>query len=103
MEKQTHAQTTQNSKVIKASQEALYKAFTDPEAIAAWLAPGDMTGKVHAFNLKVGGGYQMSLFYPQSDKESRGKTSENEDRYAARFVELIVLTALTSQDSYSSH
>lgn len=31
----------------------------------------------------------MSLFYPQSEKESRGKTSEKEDRYTARFVELI--------------
>jgi uncharacterized protein YndB with AHSA1/START domain len=47
-----------------------------------------MTGKVHSFDLKVGGGYRMSLFYPQSEKESRGKTSEREDRFNARFVEL---------------
>jgi len=30
----------------------------------------------------------MSLFYPSSEKESRGKTTEKEDRYVARFVEL---------------
>jgi len=47
-----------------------------------------MTGKVHNFDLRVGGGYQMSLFYPQSEKESQGKTSEKEDRFTARFVEL---------------
>ncbi|MDR3610878.1 MAG: hypothetical protein P4L27_09970 [Ignavibacteriaceae bacterium] len=47
-----------------------------------------MTGKIYNFDLKVGGGYQMSLFYPLSDKESRGKTSEKEDKFTARFVEL---------------
>ena len=30
----------------------------------------------------------MSLFYPSSEKESRGKTSGKEDRFTARFVEL---------------
>jgi uncharacterized protein YndB with AHSA1/START domain len=80
--------STRNSKVIKASQETLYGAFTDPEALAVWLAPGEMYGKVHSFDLKVGGGYQMSLFYLPSEKESKGKTSEREDRFTARFVEL---------------
>ena len=80
--------TTRNSKVIKAPPETLYRAFTDPEALAVWLAPGEMSGKVHSFDVKVGGGYQMSLFYPQSEKEPRGKTSEREDRFTARFVEL---------------
>jgi uncharacterized protein YndB with AHSA1/START domain len=80
--------TTQNSKDMKATQEALYQAFTNPAALEIWLAPGEMTGKVHSFDLRVGGGYQMSLFYPPSEKESRGKTSEKEDRFTARFVEL---------------
>ena len=30
----------------------------------------------------------MSLYYPQSEKESRGKTAEKEDRFTARFLEL---------------
>ena len=30
----------------------------------------------------------MSLYYPPSEETSRGKTSEREDRYTARFVEL---------------
>jgi uncharacterized protein YndB with AHSA1/START domain len=71
-----------------APRESLYRAFTDPEALAAWMAPGDMTAKVHAFDGRVGGGYQMSLFYPATEQETRGKTSEREDRYTARFVEL---------------
>ncbi len=31
----------------------------------------------------------MSLYYPQSEKESHGKTTEKEDRFIVRFVELI--------------
>ena len=80
--------STRNSAFIKASQEAVYQAFTDPAALAAWLAPGDMTGEVHHFDYRVGGGYEMSLYYPASDTASRGKTSGRDDRYTARFVEL---------------
>jgi uncharacterized protein YndB with AHSA1/START domain len=47
-----------------------------------------MTAKLHKFDLRAGGGYQMSLYYPSSEDNPRGKTSENEDRYTARFVEL---------------
>lgn len=79
---------TRNAKFIKAPQEALYRAFTDPAALAVWLAPGDMTGEVHNFDYRVGGGYQMSLYYPPSEATARGKTSAREDRYTARFVEL---------------
>jgi len=82
-------QTTQNSKVIKATRETLYRAFTNPSALEAWQAPGDMTGKVHNFDLRVGGGYTMSLLYPDSEKKERGKTSGKEDRYTSRFIELI--------------
>jgi uncharacterized protein YndB with AHSA1/START domain len=63
--------TTQNSKYIKATQEVLYKACTNPKALTVWLAPGNMYGKVHNFELKVEGGYEMSLFYPKSEKETR--------------------------------
>jgi uncharacterized protein YndB with AHSA1/START domain len=85
----THARgSTRNSKFIKATPETLYRAFTDPAALAVWQAPGGMTGEVHSFDHRVGGGYQMSLYYPSSEKTSRGKTGDREDRYTARFVEL---------------
>jgi uncharacterized protein YndB with AHSA1/START domain len=87
--KDAHARaSTRNSKFIKATPQALYRAFTDPAALAIWLAPGDMTGEVHSFDGRVGGGYQMSLYYPSSETTLRGKTSGREDRYTARFVEL---------------
>ena len=86
--KEKRIATTQNSRDIRSTSETLYRAFTDPAALATWLAPGAMTGKIYNFNLKVGGGYQMSLFYPSSEKEARGKTSEKEDSFIARFTEL---------------
>jgi uncharacterized protein YndB with AHSA1/START domain len=80
--------STQNSKFIHALPDAVYRAFTDPSLLPAWLVPGDMTGAVHEFDPRVGGGYTMSLFYPPSQAEGRGKTAGREDRYTARFLEL---------------
>jgi uncharacterized protein YndB with AHSA1/START domain len=82
------AHSTTNSKWINAAPETLYHAFTDPAALGIWLAPGDMTGEVHSFDGRVGGGYQMSLYYPPSTAPAPGKTSDREDRYSARFLEL---------------
>jgi uncharacterized protein YndB with AHSA1/START domain len=82
------AASTRTSTVINAPREALYRAFTDPAALEVWRSPGEMTGKIHEFDARVGGGYRMSLFYPSAEEEDRGKTSEREDRFTARFVEL---------------
>lgn len=84
--------TTKNSRDIKASAEVLYKAFTDPKALEVWMAPGEMTGKIHKFDLREGGSYEMSLYYPDSEKSAEGgpygKSNNNEDKYTAHFVEL---------------
>jgi uncharacterized protein YndB with AHSA1/START domain len=76
------------SRLIHATPAALYHACTDPVALAAWRAPGDMTGKVHAYDGRVGGGYQMSLYYAPSDSTARGKSGAQEDRFSARYIEL---------------
>ena len=96
------AARTQTSTVIKARRDALERAFTDPAALAVWLSPGEMTGKVHAFDARVGGGYRMSLFYPASKPVYRGKTSEREDRFTARFVELTPPTRIVHAISFDS-
>jgi len=79
---------TRNARVIRAGPEALYSAFLDPAALVEWLPPGRMTGHIRDFDARVGGGYRMSLFYPEDELESRGKTAEREDAVAVRFVEL---------------
>lgn len=78
--------TTINSKIIRATKEKVYRAFTEKNALEFWLAPDIMIGKIHDFDLKVGGGYTMSLFYVNN--ETAGKTEGNEDRFFAKFVEL---------------
>ena len=95
-------QSTRNSKVIKASRESLYRAFTDPAALSVWLAPGEMTGKVHEFDGRIGGGYRMSLFYPPSEQGARGKTADREDRFTARFFELTPQTRIVQAISFDS-
>lgn len=82
------ARFTRTSKVIKARPDELYAAFVDPEALIAWLPPAEMTGKMHAFDARVGGGYRMSLFFPPDERTFRGKTAEHEDMVDVRFVEL---------------
>jgi uncharacterized protein YndB with AHSA1/START domain len=80
--------STRTSRVIKAPREVLYRAFIEPDALSAWLAPDGMTGKVHKFDGRLGGGYEMSLFYDPSELVHRGKTSDQEDRFTAQFLEL---------------
>jgi uncharacterized protein YndB with AHSA1/START domain len=80
---------TRTSRVIRTPPEVLYAAFLDPTALIGWLPPAEMTGEIHEFDARVGGGYRMSLFYPPDERASRGKTSDSEDMVKARFVELL--------------
>lgn len=79
---------THTSRIIGALPEELYEAFIDPAALVAWLPPAEMTGVIHEFDARVGGGYRMSLFYPSNERIFRGKTSDKEDMVNVRFVEL---------------
>lgn len=80
--------STRTSRIISASAAELYNAFIDPAVLVTWLPPGDMTGRIHEFDARIGGGYRMSLFYPPDDDRFRGKTAANEDMVDVRFVEL---------------
>jgi uncharacterized protein YndB with AHSA1/START domain len=88
MSEEQHRASTRASRVIRATPEALYAAFMDPAVLVEWLPPAEMTGKIHAFDARVGGGYRMSLFYPPDERSFRGKTSEREDMVDFRFVAL---------------
>jgi uncharacterized protein YndB with AHSA1/START domain len=95
-------QTTQNSRIIKASPEKVFQALTDPKAIEVWQVPGEMTGKVHNYNFKVGGGYEMSLFYPETEDKMKGKTNDKEDRFTSTFVEIIPNKKIVETISFQS-
>jgi len=80
--------TSSNEKIIEASPQQLYHAFTDAAMLEKFLAPGEMTAHIHSFDLRPGGGYTMSLYYPSKGNYPPGKTNAKEDRFTSTFLEL---------------
>lgn len=48
-------------RVLKAKPEKVYRAFTDANAMAAWIPPYGFLCKVHEFEARVGGSYKMQF------------------------------------------
>lgn len=48
-------------RVLKASPEKVYRAFTQPTAMAAWLPPNGFLCTVHEMEVKVDGRFRMSF------------------------------------------
>ncbi|MEP6792856.1 MAG: SRPBCC family protein [Saprospiraceae bacterium] len=48
-------------RVIKATPEKVYRAFTEPNAMASWIPPYGFLCTVHSMEVKVGGKYKMSF------------------------------------------
>lgn len=94
--------STKNSKRIKASPEKIWRAFSDPGSLEQWMAPDTMTAKVHHFDFKVGGGYEMSLYYPEAGNEQTGKTAENEDRYTSSYSEIVTNKKIVELINFNS-
>ena len=53
--------TVKLHRVLMASPEKVFKAFTDADAMASWLPPYGFTCKIHSMETKVGGTYKMSF------------------------------------------
>lgn len=81
--------THTGSRVIKAPPHAIYRAFLEPAAVAAWRPPKGMSAKVFAFEPRAGGGYRMAFVYDDGGSASRGKTSQDADVFEGRFAELV--------------
>ena len=84
----THA-STKISRIIKAPSHAVYRACLDPDALAKWRVPDNMIARVHVFEAREGGTYQMSLTYKDPTQSPAGKTSADTDAFEGRFVELV--------------
>jgi uncharacterized protein YndB with AHSA1/START domain len=81
--------STRVSRIIKVPRRAVYKACLDPDAVASWRVPDNMTARVHVFDAREGGTYRMSLTYQDPAPSPVGKTSEDTDTFQGRFVELV--------------
>lgn len=53
--------TVKLHRIFAASPEKVFKAFTDADAMAAWLPPYGFVCKVHSMDFKVGGTYKMTF------------------------------------------
>jgi uncharacterized protein YndB with AHSA1/START domain len=60
-------------RVLKATPEKLYRAFTDANAMASWLPPWGFLCVVHNMDVRVGGAYKMSFInFSTGNKHSFG-------------------------------
>ena len=48
-------------RVLKAMPEKVYRAFTDPAALASWIPPYGFTCTIHEMEVKEGGSYKSSF------------------------------------------
>jgi uncharacterized protein YndB with AHSA1/START domain len=78
--------TTTHVQLTSASPAEVYQVCLDPMAVAAWMVPDGMTGKVHEFDARVGGEFRISLTYNGSEA---GKSGGNTDTFHGRFTALV--------------
>jgi uncharacterized protein YndB with AHSA1/START domain len=83
------SRSTTVSRVIMVPPDMVYRAYLDRDAVVEWLPPGSMSGVMHAFEPREGGRFSMSLVYPESETEMRGKTTGRTDKFEGRFVKLV--------------
>jgi uncharacterized protein YndB with AHSA1/START domain len=66
-------------RVLKTTPEKLYRAFTEPNALAAWLPPYGFLCTVHEMNAEVGGAHKMSFY---------NFSTGNSHSFGGKYVEL---------------
>ena len=80
--------TDKGSRVVAVAPEKAYAALVDPAALAQWLPPAGMTGRIERFDLRPGGSYRMVLTYADPSV-SRGKSTADSDIVEARFLDIL--------------
>ncbi|QJW36589.1 SRPBCC family protein [Cellulosimicrobium protaetiae] len=89
------------TRLVDAAPHDVYRAFVDPDALAAWLPPEGMTGRFEHFDLRPGGSYRMVLAYddPQADP---GKTGDGTDVVDVAIVDLVPGRCVVQQVDFPS-
>jgi len=78
-------------RVLRASADRVYRAFTEADALVKWLPPNGYTGIMHSFDAKVGGGYRMSF---KSIASGKGHSFE------VKFQELVPANRIVHTDRF---
>jgi uncharacterized protein YndB with AHSA1/START domain len=74
------------STAIHAPIGVVYQAITNPELIAKWRVPDNMTGSVDRTRQAIDGSFAINHAY--TDDAKAGKTTAGRDTYRSRFVKL---------------
>ncbi len=78
-------------RVLTASPEKVYKAFTNADTMAAWLPPYGFVCKVHSMDIKVGGEYKMSF---------TNFTTGSSHSFGGKYLEIIPNELLKYSDKF---
>ncbi|MBG9378209.1 SRPBCC family protein [Panacibacter sp. DH6] len=78
-------------RVLKASPEKIFRAFTEAGAMAAWLPPYGFTCTVHELNAVTGGTYRMSF---------QNFTTGNSHAFGGKYIEIIPAAFLKYTDEF---
>ena len=78
-------------RVFAAPIEKVFKAFTDPDAMASWLPPYGFVCKVHSMDVRVGGSYKMSF---------TNFTSGNGHSFGGEYLEIVPNERLKYTDQF---
>ncbi|MEK2647066.1 SRPBCC family protein [Bdellovibrio sp. BCCA] len=83
--------TVQLHRVLAAPPERVFRAFTNPDAMAKWLPPHGFVGKVHEMDFRVGGGYKMSF---------TNLTTQNSQSFGGKYTEIKTNELLKYTDKF---
>ena len=73
---------------VPATPAEVYAAFVDADALAEWLPPDRMRGELTDARLREGGGFTMTLHYPDG-AGGHGKTTDDSDVSRVAIDELV--------------
>ncbi len=83
--------TVRLHRVIKATPEKVYRAFTNADALIKWLPPYGFTASISFFDATVGGGYKMAF---------TNLTTGQSHSFEAHFTEMIPYQKLCYTDKF---
>jgi uncharacterized protein YndB with AHSA1/START domain len=78
-------------RVLRAPPEKLYRAFTEPDALAKWLPPYGFVCTVHQMNAVVGGGHRISF---------RNFTTGHAHSFGGEYLELVPHRLIRYTDTF---
>ncbi|CCE08949.1 conserved hypothetical protein [Bradyrhizobium sp. STM 3843] len=73
------------ARLIRATQDAIYDAFIQPEKLVRWLPPDKASGEIRHFDPREGGRFEIVLTFALAP----GKSSEHEDVVRGHFLRIL--------------